>query len=187
MSLHIVTTEVRSVLLADGWHTVTRGSFRVDSYEFSTVGAAEFAQARERAPVWSGGGSGFEFEDKDGDLVAGPLSSVLAVSYTAPEKPKAWSFEQLAEKLSGEVVLLDGVETVRFSHADQDFEVWLDEAKQWTFALCGDREQVWQTGLREPETPVYQLLSQMMSEIKGVWGFGRPSGVRDGVEPQPQA
>jgi hypothetical protein len=182
MNLDIETAAVREVLLADGWHTVTRGTFRVGPRRFLPVGTGESGQR----PQALEGGPGFAFDDKDGNVVSGPLSSLLAVVSAPPEQPEASGFVQLAEKLHGDVVLRDGAEATRFEHAGQAFEVWLDETQQWLFARVGEHEPVSQTALHSPETPVHQLLSQMMSEIKGTWGDGRQAGPRDAAVPHGQ-
>lgn len=83
MSIAIEATNVRRVLLADGWHTIEHGSFTIDSYEF--------IQPRgdyDPIVLHSGGQSGicaagFSFEEsREGDetvWTSGPLTAVLAV------------------------------------------------------------------------------------------------------------
>jgi hypothetical protein len=80
MSLGIDVNEVSAVLLADGWHSVTGDSFKIDSYEFVVWGKipSGFPET-EFPPV-----EGFAFtEHPEGAgppmTVAGPLTSVLAV------------------------------------------------------------------------------------------------------------
>lgn len=74
MSLALDVDNIRSVLLADGWHTVSGKSFDLDSYEYICNG-----QLRH------GGGQceicavGFVFQNERNELMAGPLTSVLAV------------------------------------------------------------------------------------------------------------
>lgn len=73
MSLAIEVDEVAGVLLADGWHVVDDDSFDLDSYEF----------LHGEVPLHLGGQSGicatgFAFKE-GGDVVLGPLTSILAV------------------------------------------------------------------------------------------------------------
>jgi hypothetical protein len=74
MSLLIDVRKITAVLLADGWHNVTPGTFNLDSFEFG-VG--------DDCIHYGGNGgvcsTGFEFKDDNGDLIAGPLTAVLAV------------------------------------------------------------------------------------------------------------
>lgn len=75
MSLKIDVDDVTSVLLADGWHTVTDQSFTLDSYEFVWQGALQLGGGQcEGVPS-----TGFEFRGSDGKIWAGPLTSILAV------------------------------------------------------------------------------------------------------------
>ena len=74
MSLAIDPESVGAVLLADCWHEVERGTFRLDSYEYlqdglvrSGVGATGFCFDTERAGMMAGA------------RVAGRLTSILAV------------------------------------------------------------------------------------------------------------
>jgi hypothetical protein len=74
MSLGIQLTEIKHVLLADRWHEVEHQSFALDTYEF--VDGSQ--------PVARGDGQlitsvGFMFREPGGQIVAGPLSSILAV------------------------------------------------------------------------------------------------------------
>ena len=175
MSLRINTAEVRSVLLAVGWRDVVPGSFRMGDLEFTT-GAESPAAAGEQLR-WPAG-LGFECATEDGELLAGPLSSVLAVSYTAPEKPVGSSFEQAAEMLQGEVVLVEGEPAVYFGFGTREFELWLDSAGQWAVAMrghrTGGRNLVSHTGLHERDLGMLQTV--VMGEIKG--GFGTPGQAR---------
>ncbi|WP_370124333.1 hypothetical protein [Streptacidiphilus sp. MAP12-33] len=172
MSLRINTSAVRAVLLADGWHVIVPGSFRLDVLEFSQHDPVVPAGSAEPNPIRSTGGDGFEFEEEDG-MVAGPLSSVLAVSYAAPVKSLGSGFDQLAQLLQGEVVQAGGAQAVHFSYGNRQFEVWVDDSGQWAFSLLGhrsgDRELVSHTGLSAAE--FRDLPSMVMGEIKG--GFGR--------------
>jgi hypothetical protein len=67
---------VVAVLLADGWHRVVRGSFRVGPVSFE-------AEAGPGTP-------GFRFEEADAGspyqptVLAGPLDSIIAVRQVAP-------------------------------------------------------------------------------------------------------
>lgn len=102
MSFAIDTNDVEAVLLADGWHKcasyVGGGScFDLDSYEFvespppyeeqldhSQIGAAMWETEHTRT-IFSGGqaddvcATGFTFTTSGGLLIAGPLTSTLAV------------------------------------------------------------------------------------------------------------
>lgn len=93
MSLHINVDKITQVLLADGWHDVSRGTFVIDAYEFMD---AEPDSPDHDAFVLLGGGRdglitshGFEFVEKKhlsegGDVVTtGPMTAVLAVRYPA--------------------------------------------------------------------------------------------------------
>lgn len=81
MSLAIDVARVRSVLLADGWHAVSDGSFTVDAYEFVTwdVDGIENPVSLAAGDDDAVSAAGFAFRTTDGDRVAGPLTSVLAV------------------------------------------------------------------------------------------------------------
>ena len=69
-------TRVVAVLLADGWHRIVPGSFRVDPLSFG-------AEAGPGTP-------GFRFEEADAGrpyrptVLAGPLDSIIAVRQVAP-------------------------------------------------------------------------------------------------------
>lgn len=76
MSLAINISEVTEVLLADGWHDVADTSFDVDDYDFSEDKV--ILPIRERGPVPY---AGFQFKTNSGELIAGPLTSVLAVKH----------------------------------------------------------------------------------------------------------
>jgi hypothetical protein len=75
MSLAIDPESVSAVLMADGWHEIERGSFRVDSYQYlqdelalsEDVGITGFCFDTERGGMMAG------------SRVAGPLTSILAV------------------------------------------------------------------------------------------------------------
>lgn len=77
MSLDINVAKVRAVLLPSGWMDVRPGSFEVGAYEFL-----------DRTVVRSGGqsgvtSSGFRFLDANGNLVCGPLTSIMALRLLA--------------------------------------------------------------------------------------------------------
>lgn len=75
MSLYINVDLVTEVLLADGWHAVADDSFTLDSYEFHWND-----QLLLRGGQVDGVPStGFFFIEHMGDVVTGPLTSVLAV------------------------------------------------------------------------------------------------------------
>ena len=75
MGLEIDVAKVRSVLLPNsGWLDIKLGSFKLEAYEFY----------EERTVVHSAGeggfcSTGFQFQDQSGNVVSGPLTSILAV------------------------------------------------------------------------------------------------------------
>ena len=89
MSLAIEINQITHVLLADGWHEVTDGSFDIAPYEFGRTVTAESgehgfvplsaAQDSDVHPV------GFAFtEARTGASICGPLTSVIAVRREQP-------------------------------------------------------------------------------------------------------
>ena len=74
MTLGIQLNEIKHVLLADRWHEVEPESFALDAYEFM-----EGAQAVARGDGQLITTVGFKFREPGGQIVAGPLSSILAV------------------------------------------------------------------------------------------------------------
>ena len=76
MNASIAPGQVVAVLLADGWHRIVPGSFRVGPLSF----------AAEAGP----GTPGFRFEEADAGrpyqptVLAGPLGSVIAVRQVTP-------------------------------------------------------------------------------------------------------
>ena len=72
----VAATRVVAVLLADGWHRIVPGSFRVGPLSFE-------AEAGPGTP-------GFRFEEADAGrpyqptMLAGPLDSIIAVRHAAP-------------------------------------------------------------------------------------------------------
>ncbi len=74
MSLDIDVAKVRAVLLHSGWMDVKTGSFEIDTFKFHS----------ERMAIESGGqngatSSGFRFRDANGNLVCGPMTSIMAL------------------------------------------------------------------------------------------------------------
>jgi hypothetical protein len=74
MTLGIQVNEIKQVLLADRWHEVEKESFALDTYEF-----IEGQQAVARGDGQLITSVGFMFREPGGQIVAGPLSSILAV------------------------------------------------------------------------------------------------------------
>ena len=72
----VAATRVVAVLLADGWHRIVRGSFRIGPLSFG-------AEAGPGTP-------GFRFEEADAGspyqptVLAGPLDSITAVRQVTP-------------------------------------------------------------------------------------------------------
>ena len=73
-TLGIQVNEIRQVLLADRWHEVEKESFALDAYEFMD---GDQAVARGDGQLITT--VGFMFREPGGQIVAGPLSSILAV------------------------------------------------------------------------------------------------------------
>src|SRR6266446_8769818 len=74
MTLGIQVYEIKHVLLADRWHEVEPESFALDAYEFM-----EGNEAVARGDGQLITSVGFMFREPGGQIVAGPLSSILAV------------------------------------------------------------------------------------------------------------
>jgi len=74
MTLGIQVYEIKHVLLADRWHEVEPESFALDDYEFMD---GNEAVARGDGQLITS--VGFMFREPGGQIVAGPLSSILAV------------------------------------------------------------------------------------------------------------
>ena len=77
MSLDINVALVRAALLPSGWMDIRPGSFELDTYEF-----------HDRMVVRSGGQggvtlAGFRFLDANGNLVCGPMTSIMALRILA--------------------------------------------------------------------------------------------------------
>jgi hypothetical protein len=161
--------QVRAVLLADGWHAVQRDTFRVGPVHLARPDG-------EGEPVtWP---DAFTFDGTDGEKYAGPLASVLAVEYASTVPSRSWH-DELAQRLHGEVLTVEDTATVRFTHADRDFDVWLDPAGTWCFVQSDLRETMKPVKTSLPEADVDGLMSLMMGELKATWGRGRPPGPRD--------
>lgn len=89
MSLAINPDFVVAILLADGWHDVTMGSFYLDSFEFvypdSDTGRMDIAHGGGNSGICATGFRAkviYDDEDPRSDLapdVVGPLTSILAV------------------------------------------------------------------------------------------------------------
>ena len=74
MTLGIQLGEIKHVLLGDRWHEVEPESFALDTYEFMD---GDQAIARGDGQLITT--VGFMFREPGGQIVAGPLSSILAV------------------------------------------------------------------------------------------------------------
>jgi hypothetical protein len=70
---------VESVLLADGWHQVKERTFRVGNYGFlkGQVVAVNAIAVKGTASHWA------QWTEPDGGVLAGPLTSLLAVKGVA--------------------------------------------------------------------------------------------------------
>ena len=86
MSLNINVASVESVLLADGWHRVLKGTFLVDAYEYFDNGDLVLGGGRVQG-VPSTGAAWTESED--GTTVACPATAILAVKWKAESGPGA--------------------------------------------------------------------------------------------------
>jgi hypothetical protein len=79
VSLHIEPTDVRAVLLADGWHEVEPESFYLDSYEYvyeDDHGELDIAHGGGQSGVCA---TGFAFKSPEQLRTCGPLTAILAV------------------------------------------------------------------------------------------------------------
>ena len=74
MSLAIDIGDVAAILLADGWHSCTRGTFSMDSYEY--VDTNETVLGGGNCPLISA--YGFAFNEA-GLWIYGPVTSILAI------------------------------------------------------------------------------------------------------------
>ncbi|WP_042390273.1 hypothetical protein [Streptacidiphilus melanogenes] len=172
MRIHV--DEVRQVQLADGWHTVEHGTFRLRHVQLT---AGVEPQDRNAVADWL---EAFTFETPDGEALAGPLSSLLAVGYRVPEKAQLPAHEELARRLQGRVVTVDGSTTVRFTHADHEFDLWLGDSGTWRYVESPKRPDAAPVDTYLPEPDVRALMTQMMGDLKSTWGLGRPPAPHDG-------
>jgi hypothetical protein len=74
MTLGIQVAEIKHVLLGDRWHEVEAESFAFDTYEFMDGNEAIVRGDGVQVSL-----VGFMFREPGGQIVAGPLSSILAV------------------------------------------------------------------------------------------------------------
>jgi len=74
MTLGIQLGEIKHVLLGDRWHECEAESFTLDTYEFMDGDQAVARGDGQLITV-----VGFMFREPGGQIVAGPLSSILAV------------------------------------------------------------------------------------------------------------
>lgn len=81
MSLGLQLGEIKQVLLADRWHEVEGSSFQLDAYEYLDGSAAVARGDGQLITV-----AGFMFREPGGQIVAGPLSSILAVQLPRTKK-----------------------------------------------------------------------------------------------------
>lgn len=92
MSLVIDVDQVTEVLLAGGWLAVTDKSFTVDAYEYLWWPNERSRETGDPTLLHGGGNSGvcatgFSFKTSDGQIVSGPLTTILAVK-TRPSDAK---------------------------------------------------------------------------------------------------
>jgi len=90
VTLYIDVKQVRSMLLADGWHIVAAGTFEIGGYEYRSS-SRPIGEVRPTDHVMLRGGDeplmptkAFRFkEEADGRQrsMYGPVSSILAVRY----------------------------------------------------------------------------------------------------------
>jgi hypothetical protein len=78
MSLDIDVARVRAVLLPSGWMDVQPGSFEIDAYKFHDDGMAVQSGRQDGATS-----TGFRFRDANGNLVCGPMTSIMALRLLA--------------------------------------------------------------------------------------------------------
>lgn len=74
--VRIPVEKVQSVLLADGWHKVAEGSFRVGSGQYYKDGKMVPDCDRMVAAEWS--------VPPGGKTISCPIKSILAVEYASP-------------------------------------------------------------------------------------------------------
>ncbi|MFF1873040.1 hypothetical protein [Streptomyces sp. CB03911] len=173
MNLHVNANEVAAVLLADGWHEVRAGTF--------VTGPFAFAGATDGSSADVGGQPGFGLTTDEGAVVMGPLSSLLAVRLEAAQDQERTPLQELAYRLDGRILTAGGAESVRFTHAGEDFEVWLGATKygpRWLFAAAGEREGAVDYGFAEKD-PVDQVARAVMGDLKAGMRPGRPGAATD--------
>jgi hypothetical protein len=87
MSVKIHIESVSSILLVDGWHTVHKNSFEVNTFEF--LGKSVSMRLGERGPVAGqeklSAATGAKWVQPDGIEVFCPLAAILAVRYSTKE------------------------------------------------------------------------------------------------------
>jgi hypothetical protein len=95
VSAFIKVDDVTAVLLSDGWHEVdwTPTGRLNDDAEVSTFDVDAFDIVNEwwnyderKTHVFHAGGTGFIFQE-NGNIVAGPISSVLALRFRSRDTP----------------------------------------------------------------------------------------------------
>ncbi|MFF0409117.1 hypothetical protein ACFYUY_01610 [Kitasatospora sp. NPDC004745] len=74
-TIRVVAPEVTGVLLADGWHQVDRGSFRLGPYALVSSASDWYDQFLDGLGESE---QGFAFTDEQGRTFAGPIASILA-------------------------------------------------------------------------------------------------------------
>jgi hypothetical protein len=85
MSLAIDVNKIDMVLLVDGWHEVANASFDLDAYEY----------AHEDRTLLEGGSTpslpttGATWRELDGNIVACPITTVLAVKWNTRPRSEA--------------------------------------------------------------------------------------------------
>jgi hypothetical protein len=75
MSLDIPMDKVSAVLLSDGWHVITPGSFALETYSYKRADGLAMYSTQE---------SGFRIVDGTG-TVCGPITSILAIRVAEAE------------------------------------------------------------------------------------------------------
>jgi hypothetical protein len=77
MSLAIEVDNVKSVLLADGWHEVAPNSFQIDAYEFRDGDEVLLKGGAANGVI----STGATWKGTGGESIACPLTSILAIKY----------------------------------------------------------------------------------------------------------
>jgi hypothetical protein len=96
MSFEIDVEKISEVLLADGWHKVSRvgdgrSSFGLDVYKFHESVAQEKSESQQNAAQREPGqeqasAPGARWTESDGSRVFCPVTSILAVKYAGQNK-----------------------------------------------------------------------------------------------------